>query len=129
MVAQPAKRCAFLVFLLVLFLTSVSAAAQQFLTIDVPGATSTLVLGINNEGQMVGSYSDANNMTNGFELTGGVFTTIDFPGATLMIASVINNVGDIVGSYNDSRGVGHGFLLSNGTFTSITDPQFACCAT
>jgi YVTN family beta-propeller protein len=129
MVAQPAKRCAFLVFLLVLFLMSVSAAAQQFLTIDVPGATSTLVLGINNAGQMVGSYSDANNMTHGFALSGGAFTTIDFPGATLTIASVINNVGDVVGSYNDSQGIGHGFLLSNGTFTSITDPQFACCAT
>jgi|HubBroStandDraft_6_1064221.scaffolds.fasta_scaffold01122_12 YVTN family beta-propeller protein len=132
MVAQPTKRCAFLTLLLVLsvaMLMTASAAGQQFLTVDVPGAASTLVLGINNAGQMVGSYTDASSVTHGFSLTGGVFTTIDFPGATLTEAVGINNVGEIVGSYNDSQGVGHGFLLSNGTFTSITDPQFACCAT
>src|SRR5579863_230372 len=132
MVAQPTKRCAVLVFLLVLsatMLTALPATAQQFVTVDVPGATSTLVLGINNAGQTVGSYTDTSNATHGFSLIGGVFTTIDFPGATLTEAVSINNVGQIAGSYSDRQGVGHGFLLSNGTFTSITDPAFACCAT
>jgi YVTN family beta-propeller protein len=133
MVPQPTERGAFFIFfpfvLCAAMLVAAPAAGQQFVTVDVPSATSTLVLGINNAGQMVGSYIDGNNATHGFSLTAGVFTTIDFPGATLTQAAAINNVGEIIGSYNDSHGVGHGFLLSDGTYTSITDPAFACCAT
>jgi YVTN family beta-propeller protein len=132
MVAQP-RNCGGFLFLLVVLCAAAlipsSAAAQAFITVDVPGATATQVLGINNAGQMVGSYADAKNVTHGFLLSGGVFTTINFPGATFTQAAGINNVGEIVGSYTDSQGIGHGFLFSRGTFTSITDPAFACCAT
>jgi hypothetical protein len=38
----------------------------QWWTIDVPGATSTLVYGINDVNQIVGSYTDAINVTHSF---------------------------------------------------------------
>jgi YVTN family beta-propeller protein len=132
MVAQPRKRSTHFIsplLVLALLLMAGSAAAQQFVTINVPDATSTIVLGINNSGQMVGSYTDSSNVTHGFSLIAGTFTTIDYPGATSTEAALINNVGQIVGSYTDSKGIGHGFLLFNGKFTSITDPAYACCAT
>jgi YVTN family beta-propeller protein len=103
-----------------------SAMAQQFVTIDFPGASATLVLGINNSGVMVGSYIDSSGITHGFSRTNGIFTTIDFPGATLTEAVAINNTGEIIGNYNDSQGLGHGFSLMNGTFTPINDPAFSC---
>jgi YVTN family beta-propeller protein/probable HAF family extracellular repeat protein len=119
------------VFILPLLLAAVmlaasSASAQQFVTVNVPGATATVVQGINNSGQMVGVYVDTQGVDHGFSLTGGVFTTIDFAGATLTSATAINNVGQIAGYYTDRVGETHGFVLTNGSFASITDPDFSC---
>jgi len=47
--------------------------------IDVPGATTTVIQGINAAGDVVGSYNDSNG-SHGFLLSSGVFTTIDYPG-------------------------------------------------
>jgi YVTN family beta-propeller protein len=128
MVAGPAKFPAFILPLLLatMMLAPSSASAQQFATVDFPGATATEVLAINNTGQMVGTYVDTQNVTHGFSLTAGVFTTIDFTGATLTVATSLNNVGQIAGYYVDNHGETHGFVLTNGTFASITDPDFNC---
>jgi len=73
-----------------------SAAAYTFTTIDVPGAVpgSTRGGGINNSGQIVGSFV-AGATTHGFLDTGGSFTTIDVPGASGAgtVASGINDAG------------------------------------
>src|ERR1700730_15792196 len=76
-----------------------SAAAYSFTTIDVPGAVagSTRGGGINNSGQIVGSFV-AGATTHGFLDTGGSFTTIDVPGAGT-VASGINDTGHIVGHF------------------------------
>jgi hypothetical protein len=52
------------------------AAVESIVTIDVPGATSTIVTGINDHGDVVGAY----DIRHGFLLKDGVFTTIDVPG-------------------------------------------------
>jgi probable HAF family extracellular repeat protein len=49
-----------------------------FTTIDVPGATTTNARGINDSGQVVGTYVDSTG-THGFLYTDGSFTTIDVP--------------------------------------------------
>ena len=83
-----------------------------FTTIDFPGSTYTTADGINNSGQIVGSYQSA-GVLHGYLLSGGVFTTIDLSQGALGI----NDSGQIVG-----RSGADGFLLSGGIFSTIDFP-------
>ena len=58
--------------------------------------------GINDAGQIVGSYYDTSHNIHGFLKSGGSFTRIDVPGATYTYSSGINNAGHIVGNYDDT---------------------------
>ena len=100
------------------------AAAQQYTTIDFPGAiVSFLSGGPNPQGTSVGVYTDTSNVTHGFVLTKkGVFTSFDVPGSTFTGPNFISPQGDIVGSYNDASSVSHGFILSGGHFTTVNFP-------
>jgi len=91
------------------------------------GAQGTAALGINNNGQIVGAYSDCTNNDASYQFlySGGVFSPISYPGAAATIISRINNAGEIVGSYTDSNGVTHGFLYAGGTYSSIDYPGAA----
>jgi hypothetical protein len=93
-----------------------------FTTLDFPGATLTYGEGINDSGQIVGAYRDANGIYHGFVLSGGTYTTIDAPGSTLTNAYGINNSGEIEGFYNDANGKQHGFVLNGGSYTTIDFP-------
>jgi hypothetical protein len=53
----------------------------SFITIDVPGASSTQPFGINPWGDIVGQYS-VGGINHGFLLHEDTFTTIDVPGAS-----------------------------------------------
>jgi uncharacterized membrane protein len=101
-----------------------AAAAQTasyiFTTIDVPRASLTAARGINDAGQIVGSFTDSAGM-HGFVLSGGSFTTIDVPGASSTHGGKINSKGQIVGRFTDSAGT-HGYVLSGGSFTTIDVP-------
>ena len=103
-----------------------------FTTIDPPNGHPTfgpLALGINDPGQVVGTYV-TDNMTpgglrHGFLLSKGVYTTLDVPDAALTVAQGINNAGTIVGLYHmvgDPPQTTHGFVLSKGVFTTIDVP-------
>ncbi len=102
-------------------------------TIDVPfsGATYTAAEGINNLGDVVGSYFDLNGSSHGFTLKRGVFRSLDFPGPDVIDteANAINDYGTIVGSYYDlNSNQNRGFVFSRGKFTSIDAPfSNACC--
>ena len=93
----------------------------SFLTVDVPGAASTSAMGINDRGQVVGSYMDPAGRTHGFVETGGHFTTIDVPGAGNTEITAINNLGQFVGDFTDASG-SHGFLDSFGHISTIDMP-------
>src|SRR5262249_4669589 len=109
--------------LLILTVRSAAGAGDEnFITIDFPGATQTLALGINPRGDIVGAYLNDDGVTHGFLLSGREFTPIDFPSSSFTFARGINPHGDIVGQYG-SAGVNHGFLLSRGEFTSIDCPS------
>ncbi|KAA5611289.1 hypothetical protein [Rhodovastum atsumiense] len=82
-------------------------------------------MGLNDSGQIVGSYVDRSGHKHGFLRTGRNVTTIDAPGATATSASGINNQGQIVGSYLDRLGHEHGFLDNNGRFTTLDAPGAA----
>ena len=75
------------------------AAAYTFTQIDVPGAVTTGAAGINDAGEIVGSFFSDNE--HGFLYGGGNFTQIDVPGERNTRASDINGAGQIVGSFNN----------------------------
>lgn len=79
-----------------------------FTTINVPGASTTHCLGVNDRGEIV-FYTDT---VHGYLLSDGQFTAIDVPGSVYTLTAGINNRGDIVGLYVDANGVAHGFLMS-----------------
>jgi probable HAF family extracellular repeat protein len=114
--------------------TLLSVGAYNFQTIDDPLAVNgTEAVGINARGQIVGFYTDADNVNHGFLLSGGQYTTLDDPNAGAgasqgSFAEGINDRGQIVGVYIDADNVNHGFLLSGGQYTTLDDPSAAAGA-
>jgi len=99
---------------------------DSFSTIDFPGALSTGAIGINDRGQIVGSYVDSSGQFHGFLLARGNFSTIDFPGALTTVATGINDRGRIVGHYVDSDSKLDGFILDRDDFSTIGFPEVLC---
>jgi probable HAF family extracellular repeat protein len=89
------------------------------LSTGTPG--STQAYGINDRGQIVGSYMDSSNTGHGFIYSDGTYTTLDNPLGPAIFYG-INNRGEIVGTYTANGSGLNGFLYSNGTFTSLHDP-------
>jgi uncharacterized membrane protein len=103
-----------------LLIASASLALAQggtYAQIDVPGATYTECLGINNAGDLAGEYGDING-AHGFLLSQGTYTTINYPGSSVTGLTGINDVGQIVGF------AGGGFLydIATQTFTDVVYP-------
>ena len=84
-----------------------------------PGSSGALPNGINNQGQIVGSYNDGSG-SQGFLLSAGTYTTLNDPSAVThdTTATGINASGQIVGIYNPLLGQ-RGFLYNNGTYSTI----------
>ncbi|MCY7345053.1 MAG: DUF3466 family protein [Pyrinomonadaceae bacterium] len=119
----------FCILLIFTGLLPMSAFAQQnqipifvVATFDYPGAgNSTTPLDINERGEIVGYYVDANNVRRGFlRRLNGNFTAIVAPNDTgnYTTAFSINNNQTITGDYfNNADAVYHGFLRRNGVYT------------
>ncbi len=78
------------------------------------GATSVMALGINNEDQVVGSYTDGAGNTHGFLFDDATksYTTIDDPNAKGMtVVNGLNDKGQLVGFYLDAAGNTDGMLV------------------
>ena len=90
-------------------------------TVFESGSTDTKTLGINDSGQVVGTFTGMGGSRAYFG-TPSVLTPISVPGATSTPqANGINISGDIVGIFN-AGGSTHGFLDKSGTFTTIDFP-------
>jgi probable HAF family extracellular repeat protein len=82
-----------------------------FAGFDLPAATVTQADAINDDGQIVGAYLDANGAIHGFLKVDQSYPTLDFPGAAVTSAWGINNKGQIVGIHRDAvGGVPQGFI-------------------
>jgi probable HAF family extracellular repeat protein len=95
-----------------------------FTTLDDPSASkgTTEASGINDAGQIVGTFSDSKG-THGFIVSNGIFTTLDDPAATFgTFAAGINNSGTVVGSFSDAGFTFEGFIKSSGGYTTLDDP-------
>lgn len=90
-------------------------------TINYPGATDTELQGINNLGDIVGSYQEGSE-SNGFLLSNGQYTILQYPGAVSTIPVGINDAGVIVGRYFDTSFASNGFIYMNGQFTQVDYP-------
>lgn len=100
----------------------VGATIYGYLAFDVPGASITYGLGINNAGQIVGSYDDGSGRHHGFVKDGDTYTLFDVPGAKTTNAWGINDGGQVVGGYQDASGAVHGFLKDGATYTAFDYP-------
>jgi probable HAF family extracellular repeat protein len=100
----------------------------QARTVAVPGATRTIAAGINDRGEVVGKYQNADGRDHGFlRDRWGRYRRIDVPGAGGTEPYKLNDHGQLVGSYNPqgpSAGApgSKGFLLDRGRFITIQGP-------
>lgn len=74
-----------------------------------PGATPGQITGMNNRGDLVGTYSDPFGNIRGFILRGSNLTTIAVPGADATEPKGVNERGDVVGRYY-RNGETHAFV-------------------
>lgn len=98
-------------------------ATGLFTHLTVPGSSATSALGINDNGQIVGSYvSNAISYGYLYDQSTGLYTTLtDLDGAATA-ATGINNAGQIVGQYTDANGNGQNFLATPAAMTSVPEP-------
>jgi len=93
------------------------ASAQTYVltTVDVPGASSTRITSINDEGQLL-AFAGANFTPLVYQ--SGVYSPLPpAPGGGLLTPTGISDSGQITGSLNAG-----GFLLSGTTYTTFTVP-------
>jgi probable HAF family extracellular repeat protein len=86
-----------------------------------PGSTGFLGLGMNNLGQVVGTYTDSAGNNDGFLYSGGKYVTVDAPGAIDTIVNSINDRGQILGTAFYSNGTSYNFIDTHGTFAVISN--------
>jgi len=111
-------------FVTVLLASTCAYAQYTFCNIDYPSGYGTRARGINDLGQIVGSYYDQNYNLHALLIQNGTFiplapTTI--LGTEYSDAYKINNRGDVVGEVCDDVAC-HGFLLSKGVLTILDYP-------
>jgi probable HAF family extracellular repeat protein len=92
-----------------------------FVAFDFPDGSETFAADINDNGQILGLYTDANFVSHSFLLEDGSFTNIDVPFSDVFETEVsgINNKGQIVGRYVQRNPddpvnpfLSHGFLAT-----------------
>jgi uncharacterized membrane protein len=113
--------------LLALILAATVAWAQfTYTPLDFPGGDITTARGINNRGDIVGTYRilaipprHALLIRRGQYLPLAPSTVL---GTNYSEAFKINDRGDVVGQYNGDDGFFHGFLLSKGIVTTLDFP-------
>jgi YVTN family beta-propeller protein len=88
-----------------------------FTSVTFPKSASTALNGVNNGGELVGTYffpDQANSQV--FLLNGTTLTNEDVPGAVGTGAADLNDVGQIVGGYTTDGGATNAYLETNGPF-------------
>jgi len=91
------------------------------------GSIDIYARGINNEGDVVGWFKDANGVRKGFIYSNGEFTELLPDGWEYVQAVGINNKGEVIGNGTTSSGADKFFVYSNGNFTELLPdgPQYA----
>src|SRR5262249_5535028 len=89
------------------FLTGCLLSGDTYTVLAVPGARDTIPGGINNAAQIVGSYTDSDRISHGFQLHGGSYTSFDVPGGEQYLCArdqqQRSNRGKLHGCFRTSR--------------------------
>lgn len=99
--------------------------AGAITTIDISGSSSVLPTGINNAGEIVGTYQIINGRSvssASFIDNGGLFTDFRLPGAASTDLYGVNNAGQLVGTANFDAGAYSGFVYSGASYDLINVP-------
>src|SRR5579871_3892286 len=95
-----------------------ATVTYDYATLDAPSGVQTLAYGINNKGQIVGSFSNSHGW-HGFLYSIGTYTTIDEPaGINGTDGFGINDAGTLVGHFADGF-LNRGYVYSGGTFSAL----------
>src|SRR5215467_3349623 len=118
------KRLTLLVLALLAFVASAATQDFKFTSIDFPGATFTAGRGINNQGEIAGSYQLNGSPREAMLLIEGKFIPLapPTPDASFNEATSINDRGDVTGQWGDANGFFHGSLLRDGVLTILDVP-------
>ena len=81
-----------------------------FFTYNIPDSLTFGFYGLNNAGQAVGFYQDANEISHGVIVQDGELAQFDFPGAAETEIFGISESGLLIGDIFDAAGVIHGFV-------------------
>ena len=79
-------------------------------TYNIPDSLTFGFYGLNNAGQAVGFYQDANEISHGVIVQNGELTQYDFPGATETEIFGVSESGLLIGDIFDAEGAIHGFV-------------------
>jgi probable HAF family extracellular repeat protein len=104
--------------------TSCAYAQFNYCSIDYPAGFGTYARGINDNGQIIGSYNDQNGNLHALLIQNNTFIPLaptSVLGTEYSDAYKINNRGEVVGEECDSKGC-HGFLYNNGVVTLLNYP-------
>jgi len=93
----------------------------KYITLDVPGALSTVAYDINNTGNIIVSWEDSKGAYKSSLYNGRTYKTIDVPGATQSVAQGINSASDVVYEWSSS-GI-HAALLQAGQYYKFNYPR------
>lgn len=94
-----------------------SLDGREWTEIAVPGASETFASGLNNRGEVVGSYTDREGIHSFLRTATGTYNTFDIPGPTGAVGTkptprAVNDYGDMAGRYSAGGLVEDGFFLS-----------------
>lgn len=88
--------------------TPSSSNTYTFVTVDYPNALSTHVTGINDRGDLAGSFrlpdEGPGPTLHGFTLLHGIFAQVDVPAAQFTHCIAINNRDEVTGFYGTQMG-------------------------
>src|SRR5512139_1979899 len=74
------------------------ASAQQYTTIDYPGAAATQAVAINQDGTILGTWQDGSGNWHAYLLSGGQFVGFDCQGAVSTRPVSMNSRAEAVGT-------------------------------
>ena len=95
----------------------------EYVTLDVPGASQSFAVDINDRGKIVLDWIDSSGNYEGAIYNGKKYRTINVPGATQSFPNSLDSAGDVVFSWEDSSSHFHGALLQGKNFSTFDDPK------
>ncbi|HLJ94507.1 MAG TPA: PEP-CTERM sorting domain-containing protein [Gemmataceae bacterium] len=117
--------CGWVALALVVVVTgrAVSQPAYSYATLDVPGSILTEGYGINDAGEVAGTFWKPldNRAAHGFLYSGGSYTLFDVPGSTTTYGYGINSSGQVVGGFFATANI-QAYVRSGGSYTTLNIP-------